>query len=137
MEDKLSASGLDFRWSLPEEKVILTLDSQKTYRVFSSLLTNIVKYALPRSRVYIDLKCMDGGQVVVTMKKYFRSGAELRSPGDHRAVRPGPTCPGTPRAAVWVWPLPPALWSCRAAPWISRSSGDLFKAIVVFQQKNP
>ena len=34
MEDKLNASGLDFRWSLPEEKVILTLDSQKTYRVF-------------------------------------------------------------------------------------------------------
>ena len=55
MEDKIAASGLIFRWNLPEEKVILSLDGQRTYRVFENLLNNILKYSMPNSRVYIDI----------------------------------------------------------------------------------
>lgn len=55
MEDKIAASGLVFRWNFPEEKIILTLDGQKTYRVFENLLNNILKYSMPNSRVYIDI----------------------------------------------------------------------------------
>ena len=31
------------------------MDSQKTFRVFENLLMNIVKYAMPNSRVFIDI----------------------------------------------------------------------------------
>ena len=55
MEDKIAASGLIFRWNLPEEKIILSLDGQRTYRVFENLLNNILKYSMPNSRVYIDI----------------------------------------------------------------------------------
>lgn len=55
MEDKIAASGLIFRWNLPEDKVILSLDGQRTYRVFENLLNNILKYSMPNSRVYIDI----------------------------------------------------------------------------------
>ena len=55
MEDQIVDSGLLFRWNLPEEKVILNLDGQKTYRVFTNLLNNILKYSLPGSRVFIDI----------------------------------------------------------------------------------
>ena len=36
--------------------ILLTLDSQKTYRIFENLFTNINKYAMPNTRVYIDIK---------------------------------------------------------------------------------
>ncbi len=53
-EDKVEEAGLQFRFRLPEEKVILQLDSQKTCRVFENLYMNIIKYAMPGSRVYIQ-----------------------------------------------------------------------------------
>lgn len=56
LDDKINEAGLDMRLSLPEEKVILPLDGQRTYRVFENLIINVVKYALPNSRVYIDIK---------------------------------------------------------------------------------
>lgn len=55
MEDQIEASSLVFRWNLPEEKVVLSLDGQRTYRVFENLLNNALKYAMPQSRVYVDI----------------------------------------------------------------------------------
>ncbi len=54
-EDRISAAELDFRFRLPEKKIILSLDSQKTYRSFDNLYTNIIKYALKGTRVYVSL----------------------------------------------------------------------------------
>ncbi|MGG5460552.1 histidine kinase dimerization/phospho-acceptor domain-containing protein [Clostridium sp. B9] len=55
LDDKISEAGLDVRLNLPDHKVILPLDSQRTYRVFENLIVNVVKYAMPNSRVYVDL----------------------------------------------------------------------------------
>ena len=56
LQDKINATDLIFRWQLPEEKVILPLDSQRTYRVFENLIVNITKYAMPHSRAYITME---------------------------------------------------------------------------------
>lgn len=53
-EDKAEEADLIFRFSLPEERVILKLDSQKTYRIFENLYTNAIKYAMPHTRVYVN-----------------------------------------------------------------------------------
>ncbi|MEZ3486246.1 MAG: sensor histidine kinase [Lachnospiraceae bacterium] len=74
LEDKIAGADLDFRCSYPGEKVTALLDSQKTYRVFENLLVNIVKYAMPHTRVYIEI-VKEGGEVVVRMKNV--SAAEL------------------------------------------------------------
>ncbi len=54
MEDKLKEAQLEVRMNLPEEKQVLWLDSQKTYRIYENLFGNIAKYALPGTRVYVD-----------------------------------------------------------------------------------
>ena len=59
MEDKIESSSLDFKWNLPEEKIILSLDGQKTFRVFENLLNNILKYSMEHSRVYVDVIIQD------------------------------------------------------------------------------
>ena len=73
-EDKIAESTLDIRWNLPEMKCILTLDPQKTYRIIDNLVQNILKYSMPHSRVYIELKAMDDA-VYVSMKNM--SAAEM------------------------------------------------------------
>lgn len=66
-QDKLDAQHLEFRFRMPEEKVILNLDSQKTYRIFENLLINISKYAMPSTRVYVNVT-PDEEQVLIEMK---------------------------------------------------------------------
>lgn len=55
MADQIEASNLAFRWNLPGKKIVLSLDGQRTYRIFENLLSNALKYALPQSRVYVDI----------------------------------------------------------------------------------
>ena len=74
LEDKIAGADLDFRCMYPEEKVVASLDSQKTYRVFENLLVNIIKYAMPHTRVYIEITREDK-EAVIRMKNV--SAAEL------------------------------------------------------------
>ena len=55
LEDKLEEASLLVRKNMPKEKVILSLDSQRTFRVFENLIINITKYAMPNTRVFIDI----------------------------------------------------------------------------------
>ena len=54
-DSKIKDADLEFRWKMPEHKLIMWLDSQKTYRIFENLIVNITKYAMPHTRVYIEL----------------------------------------------------------------------------------
>lgn len=67
MSDKLGESGLDVRMNLTEERVVLPLDSQKTYRVYENLFGNVAKYALEGTRVYVNGFRLDD-TVVITIK---------------------------------------------------------------------
>ena len=59
MDEQMQESSLQFRWNLPNEKIMLSLDGQRTYRIFENLLNNILKYSMPNSRVYIDILPFD------------------------------------------------------------------------------
>lgn len=65
LDDKFKKSGLDFRCTYPEEKLICPLDSQKTYRIFENLLINVSKYTLEGTRVYVRIFTEDKGQTAV------------------------------------------------------------------------
>ena len=66
-KEKYDEAGLELHWRVPEEKVELQLDSQKTYRIFENLFSNIQKYAMPHSRVYINVTDEEG-QVSIVVK---------------------------------------------------------------------
>lgn len=55
-EDALKKRKLSLRNTFSDDKIILLMDSQKTYRIFENLISNIGKYALRGTRVYIDIK---------------------------------------------------------------------------------
>ena len=47
--------GLEIRNTFSDNKILWTLDPQKTFRIFHNLLSNISKYALEHTRVYISI----------------------------------------------------------------------------------
>ncbi|MCT4617884.1 MAG: sensor histidine kinase [Marinisporobacter sp.] len=55
LDEKIVASGLDFKVQLPKEKIFVRADGKLLWRALENLLFNILKYALPNSRVYIDI----------------------------------------------------------------------------------
>lgn len=54
LSDKIEASGLNFKINMPSSKLFVYADGKLLWRVIENLLSNVFKYALPNSRVYID-----------------------------------------------------------------------------------
>ena len=55
-EEKLAASGLELILNKPEGTVHVSADGRHLWRVVDNLMNNICKYALPNSRVYVNLE---------------------------------------------------------------------------------
>ena len=71
-EDRFARAGLCVKFLFAKEKVVIRLDPQKTFRIFDNLYSNIIKYALPSTRVYVSVKEFDQ-DVVVELKNISRS----------------------------------------------------------------
>lgn len=78
-DSKIRDANLEIRWKLPEQKLIMWLDSQKTYRIFENLIVNITKYAMPHTRVYIEMTEQENA-VHISMKNV--SASELNFNAD-------------------------------------------------------
>ena len=73
LDESIKSSGLDLRTSMPD-KLLALADGRLMWRVMENLLSNVFKYALPGSRVYLDAR-LDDNYVLIEMKNV--SAAEL------------------------------------------------------------
>ena len=69
--DKLERVQLTPVFRQPEEQVFMMADGRLVWRIMSNLLSNAVKYALPGTRIYLDLMQMEG-KVIISMKNISR-----------------------------------------------------------------
>lgn len=69
--DKLEKAQLTPVFRHPEESVAMMADGRLAWRVLSNLLSNTVKYALPGTRVYIDVMAVEG-KVIISLKNISR-----------------------------------------------------------------
>lgn len=70
-EDKIGENNIEIISNLPEDKLMLNIDGQKFSRVLDNLFSNISKYALENSRVYVDLIDEDGVKLTIkNISKY-------------------------------------------------------------------
>ena len=133
LDDKINEAGLDIRLSLPEEKVILPLDGQRTYRVFENLIINVVKYALPNSRVYIDIK--EGRENVDVIIKNISADEitfNINEISD-RFVR-GDKSRNTEGSGLGL-AIVKSFVELQGGKFHIEVDGDLFKAIISFKKK--
>ena len=75
LSDKIEASGIQFHFDLPNERLAASLDGQKTCRIFENLLVNITKYGMKGTRAYIKAE-KDGEYVQVILRNI--SAEELK-----------------------------------------------------------
>lgn len=63
MDDEIEKSNLQIKTKLPENSLNIYSDGRKLYRVFQNVIDNALKYALPGTRVYVELEEIDGKAV--------------------------------------------------------------------------
>ncbi len=132
MEDKIADSDLVFRWNLPEEKVILCLDGQRTYRIFENLLSNALKYAMTGSRVYVDV--VNGEDEVEVVFKNI-SSIEIQPDAEHlteRFVRGDAS--RTSEGSGLGLAIVKNFVELQGGNFRIEIDGDLFKAIIVWKK---
>ena len=69
--DKLDAAQLTPVFRAPDRQLYMQADGRLAWRVLSNLLSNVVKYALPGTRVYVDLTS-EGRWIVCSIKNISR-----------------------------------------------------------------
>ena len=134
MEDKLADAGLEVRMSLPEEKVIVPLDSQKTFRIFENLFGNIAKYALPGTRVYVNgFTAKEDVTIIlknITAQELSVSGEELTE----RFVR-GDTSRNTEGSGLGL-AIAKSFTELQSGKFRIELDGDLFKVVLTWKVKS-
>lgn len=63
--EKLSEKGLELVLRRPERAITVRADARHTQRIFDNLMSNILKYALSGTRVYLELTEGEGGPAVI------------------------------------------------------------------------
>ena len=66
-DERINENKLNLKVNIPEEKIYIKGDGKRLYRVFENLISNVVKYSLSNTRVYIDVTKEDD-DVKIVMK---------------------------------------------------------------------
>ena len=82
--DKLDSAGLTPVFRHPDGELLVMADGRLMWRVISNLLTNAVKYAMPGTRLYLDLQC-HGDTMRLSMKNVSRE--ELKTSAEELLER--------------------------------------------------
>lgn len=64
-QEDIDKSGLEYRVAIGTKPIMSYVDGQKWWRVLDNLIINTLKYALPSTRVYINLDQIDGEAIFV------------------------------------------------------------------------
>ena len=128
--DKLERAQLMPVFRQPEDPVYMMADGRLVWRVMSNILGNAVKYALPGTRIYLDLLEMDG-KVIISMKNISRE--ELNVNADElmeRFVR-GDASRNTEGSGLGL-NIAQSLMELQKGQLQILVDGDLFKVTLIF-----
>ena len=75
-EEKLAAAGLTLLTKTPEKELRILADGRRMWRIFDNLMGNALKYALPGTRVYLNLEEQDG-EAVFSFKNTSRQPLDM------------------------------------------------------------
>ena len=128
--DKLDLAELTpvFRPQMPQMKVYA--DGRLTWRVLSNLLGNVVKYALPGTRVYLDL-CQQDSNIILSLKNISREELNISAEElTERFVR-GDVSRNTEGSGLGL-NIAQSLMHLQGGKLELTVDGDLFKVTLIF-----
>ena len=128
--DKLEKAQLYPVFRQPEKQVLMMADGRLVWRVMSNLLSNAVKYALPGTRLYVDMQKLDS-KVIISLKNISRE--ELNVNADElleRFVR-GDASRNTEGSGLGL-NIAQSLMELQKGQLQILVDGDLFKVTLIF-----
>lgn len=136
-EETLKSKNLTVIKKYEQSDIQLALDGDKTYRIFENLFTNIAKYAMSNSRVYLEVKDYQD-QVVIEFKNM--SETQMNFTADEiveRFVRGDKSRHETGSGLGLA--IAKSFTEVQGGSFKIDIDGDLFKAIICFNKndKNP
>lgn len=131
--EKLEAVGIEICIRSNEEKIYLELDGQKSYRIFENLFGNIVKYAMPNRKAYVDVITSDSN-TRIEVKNMSKEELDFdTSEITERFVR-GDKSRNSEGSGLGL-AIVKSLVELQGGQFQIVVDGDLFKAIITFENK--
>ena len=128
--EKLEKAQLIPVYNPPEEPVMMTADGRLTWRVLSNLLGNAVKYALPGTRLYIDLVEMND-QVLISLKNISKEPLNVSTDELMERFVRGDASRNTEGSGLGL-NIARSLMELQKGQLQLLVDGDLFKATLIF-----
>jgi len=132
--DKLSMARITPLLRYPESPLSVYADGKLTWRVLSNLLSNVVKYAQPDTRLYVDLLRADG-RVWISLKNISREALNISADElTERFVR-GDASRNTEGSGLGL-NIAQSLMELQKGSLELVVDGDLFKVVLSFPTHN-
>ena len=130
LEDRIMQSGIQFKFTAPQEKVMVCLDGQKTCRIFENLFVNITKYGLYGSRAFVDVESLED-KARVTVKNVSASEINYASDEIMERFTRGDASRNTEGSGLGL-AIVKSFVEAQGGTVEIQLDGDLFKVIVTF-----
>lgn len=129
---QIEKAGLTVKTSFGHDKIVLPLDSQKTYRIVENLISNAAKYSLPGSRVYLTVIERES-EVVMSIRNISRTEIDF-DPNDivERFMR-GDKSRNSEGSGLGL-AIAKGFAEIQKARFTIETDGDFFKVIVAFDK---
>lgn len=131
--DRFEEKNLTFSGNGPDDAVYINADSRSIYRVIENLFTNIYKYALEGTRVYIDIARLNG-DAILTIKNISANEINNVSVAEltERFIR-GDESRATEGSGLGL-SIAKSLTEAMGGTFNIALDGDLFKVIMSFKE---
>lgn len=131
-DDKLEEKDLKINMNMPEKAVLLDLDGNKTSRVLDNIFSNIYKYALENTRVYLDLSENDES-IKLTIKNISKYELNISSDELLERFTRGDESRNTEGSGLGL-SIASSLTEAQKGMFDIEIDGDLFKIIIEFNK---
>lgn len=133
--DKFEASGLKLIENLPKEPLYIKADGRRLWRVLENLYNNVAKYAMPNTRVYVDLLDM-GMEVKFSIKNISEQRLNIEAEDlTERFIR-GDISRSTEGSGLGL-SIARNLTELQGGRFSIYLDGDLFRVTIVFPKLEP
>lgn len=130
--DKLEAAKLTVVYHQPEQEMMMYADGRLVWRAMSNVLSNAVKYAMPGTRVYVDLSAAEG-KVVISVKNISRDPLNVRADELLERFVRGDSSRNTEGSGLGL-NIAKSLMELQHGDLQLLVDGDLFKVTLIFQE---
>lgn len=133
-EDKFKARKLEEVMSLPEKSVYINADSRYMYRVLENMYSNISKYAMENTRVYIDV-IPNNNRITIQMKNISKEKLNISTDELMQRFVRGDSARNTEGSGLGL-SIATSLTTLQGGTFNIYLDGDLFKVIIEFDMIN-